>query len=71
MFIVEDEIIAAFGYKESKSNTLNYRSHFFRMIKNHFREGSDYRSTIQQRRELGRMGNPNVIQLEMTKNFLS
>ena len=33
MFIVEDEIIAAFGYKESKSNTLNYRTHFFRMIK--------------------------------------
>ena len=68
MFIVDDEIIAAFGYKESKSNASSFRSNFFRMIKTHFRKDLDYRTSNQQRLEPGRMGNPNVTQLEMTKN---
>ena len=68
MFIVDDEIIAAFGYKESKSNASSFRSNFFRMIKTHFREDLDYRTSVQRRTDVGRMGNPNVIQLEMTKN---
>ena len=68
MFIVHDDIIAAFGYKQSSSNPSNFRSHFFRMIKTHFREDLDYRTTIQKRTEVGRMGNPNVVQLEMTPN---
>ena len=68
MFIVDDEIIAAFGYKESKSNASSFRSNFFRMIKTHFREDLDYRTSVQRRTDVGRMGNPNVMQLEMTKN---
>ena len=67
MFVVADEIIAVFGYKES-GNAGNMRTHFFRVIKTHFREDLDYRTSVQRRTDVGRMGNPNVIQLEMTKN---
>ena len=45
-----------------------YETNFLRMIKTHFRDGPDYKTSIQKRREVGRMGNPNVIQLQMTKN---
>ena len=49
MFIVEDEIIVAFGYKESQSNPSIFRSNFFRMIRTHFRKDLDYRTSHHHR----------------------
>ena len=66
-FVIDDDIISIFGYKTNGGGDNNERKNFFRMIKNHFRENSDYKITVQRRTEIVRKGNPNYTELEMTK----